>query len=283
MREVRFEVEGESIAGELHEPEGECRGQLVMVHGLLSQRAEFADAPAMLARRGWRALAIDQRGFGASGGPRGLIHADRSVADTLAAVEWLRKDLPGAPVGVVGHSMGAVFALGALARDPSIPAGVVASPMRRIRDEIGEAEFLAYRAGDALSRLMARAGLGPLVIPYKNRYRDLFLDADAARRAQERRFLSATVSLANYEALMAMDAAEVARRVRQPVLTLVARHDRVVKAASSRAVHDALAGPKEMVTLECGHSMFGDCEAGRAVDAVDRWMGLHLRAAPRAA
>lgn len=277
MREVRYEVEGEPVAGTLHEPEGEARGQLVLVHGLLSRALEFADAPARLAAKGWRVLGIDQRGFGASGGPRGVIAQERATADVLGAVAWLRKERPDLPVGLVGHSMGAVFVLDAMASDAGVGAAVLAAPMRTVRGELGQAEFLGYRAAAALSRAKQRAGLGPLRVPYKNRYRDLFHDAEAARRAERAGFLVDSVSLANYEALMGMDAVASARRVRQPVLVVVAQFDKVVKAASSLAVYEALAGPKELATLACGHSLFGDCEAESAAGHVDRWMRAHLK------
>jgi len=276
VQEVRFDVEGESVAGSLHEPSGPAKGQLVLVHGFLSQRTEFADAPAKLAQKGWRALAIDQRGFGASGGPRGVLSGPRATADTLAAVAWLRKERPDLPVGLVAHSMGAVFGTAALAAEPTIRAAVLAAPMRTVRAELGSGEFLGYRVANALSRAKARVGLGPLVVPYKNRYKDLFLDPAAAKRAEEAGFLSATVSLGNYDALLAMDSVASARKLRQPTLVILAKHDKAVKHASSRAVFDALAGPKEIVEIESGHSMFGDARADEAVDLVDRWMARHL-------
>lgn len=279
MREVRYDVEGEPVAGTLHEPSGEARGQLVLVHGLLSRGLEFADAPRRLAERGWRALAIDQRGFGDSAGARGVISQARATADVLGAVSWLRKDRPDLPVGLVGHSMGAVFVLEALAADVSVGAAVLAAPMRTVRSELGGAEFLGYRVAAALSRAKQRAGLGPLVVPYKNRYRDLFHDPEAARRAEKAPFLVDSVSLANYDALLAMDATAPARRMRRPVLVVLAQFDKVVKASSSLAVYEALAGPKELATLACGHSLFGDCEAESAAAHVDRWMRTHLKRA----
>lgn len=277
MSEVRFEVEGEPVAGTLYEPQrGEARGQMVLVHGFLSSRGEFAQTGARLAERGWRVLAMDQRGFGGSGGAPGIISQERASADALGAAQLLRKQRPDLPVGVVGHSMGCLFALHALVADPHIRAAVLAAPMRSIRAELGSTEFLGYRLAAAASRAKQRAGLGPLLVPYKNRYRDLFHDREAMRRAEKAGFLSKQVNLANYDALLAMDALPPARKADRPVLVILAEHDRAVKRESSMAVYEALPGPKELVALPCGHSLFGDCEAEKAVAHVDRWMGLHL-------
>lgn len=278
MREVRFEVDGESVAGKLWEPAGEPKGQLVLVHGLLSQAAEFAEAGVRLAERGWRVLAVDQRGFGASGGERGIIRTSRATADVLGAVAWLRKEKPGVPVGLVGHSMGALFTLNALVADSSIRAAVVATPMWSVRAELGDAEFQMYRVAGALSRLKSRVGLGDLLVPYKYDYDRLFHDPDAARRAREQAFLVRQVNLRNYDEFMAMDSTQHAREVTQPTLVIVADYDRAVKREHSMRVYEALAGEKELATLPCGHSLWGDLESQRAIDLVEAWFERHLAA-----
>lgn len=280
MREVRFEVDGETVAGSLHEPAGTPRGHLVLVHGFLSQRGEFGDAAERLAQRGWRVLAIDSRGFGASGGPRGRIGAARAIGDVKAALEWLARDRPGLPAGIVAHSMGTCFALGALAQGADAKAVVLAAPMSNVRAEVGQAEFLGYKAARAASNLAERIGLGPIAVPYKYREKDLFVDAEAARRAEAAGFLGRKISLANFNDLLsdAMDSRTYAPRVRQPALVILAKHDRAVKRASSLSVHDALGGPKELVEVDSGHSMFGDRDAASVLGHIDRWMGRHLLA-----
>jgi alpha-beta hydrolase superfamily lysophospholipase len=277
VREVRFEVDGESVAAKLHEPEGPPAGQLVLVHGLLSQGREFADLPERMASKGYRVLALDQRGFGASGGPRGIITQERATADVLSAVAFLRKEHAGAPVGLVGHSMGAVFALRALAEDPTIRAAVLGAPMLTVRAELKGAEFQMYRVAHALSRVTARTPLGSVKVPYKYDYERLFHSKDAVKRAREDPFLHPTVDLVNYPAFMAMDASRDAPRVRQPVLVILAAHDRAVRRENSLAVYDKLGGPKELVTIPSGHSMWADEAAEAAAGHVERWMTAHLR------
>lgn len=87
----------------------------------------------VLAGRGWAALAIDQRGFGARQGPgeRALVKQalwqgrtlwGLRLRDTLAALDWLRAQ-PGfaaLPVVTLGLSMGSTLALWAAALDDRI-------------------------------------------------------------------------------------------------------------------------------------------------------------------
>lgn len=276
MRDVRFEVDGETVTGALHEPEGEARGNVLLVHGLLSQRLEFGDAPQRLASMGWRVLSFDQRGFGASGGARGILTQERATDDVLAALAWLDQDKPGLPTAVLGHSMGALFALRALAMRPDVRCGVLVAPMRSPRDEVNPAEYVGYRAAHLMSTLTTRVGVGPIRVPYKYDYADLFVDPDAVKRAREDAFLHPQVDLTNVPAFLEMNAEAEARRVKQPVLVVIAKHDRAVKPANSRRVHDALAGRKELVTVDSGHSVFGDRDANNALRLVDDWLSREL-------
>lgn len=279
MREIRFEVDGESVAGALHDPpRGKPLGAIVLVHGFLSQRGEFADTGDRLAERGWRVLAIDQRGFGASGGPRGRISAARAIADVKGALRWSEADQPGLPQGVVSHSMGACFALGAMATTPEIKAAVLAAPMSTVRAEVGALEFLGYKVARDASNLSERLGFGSLTVPYKYREKHLFKDPEAVKRAEEAGFLGKKVDLANFNDLLEMDSRSFAAHVKRPVLVLIATEDRAVKRASSVSVYDALAGEKELVEVKSGHSLFGDADAARAIQETDRWLRQHLLA-----
>lgn len=276
MQPLRFEVEGESVHARLYEPEGPARGQVVLVHGLLSQALEFGGLPERLAAAGFRTLGLDQRGFGASGGARGIVTQERATADVRAAVEQLRRQRPELHVGLVGHSMGAVFTLRALAEDAAIRTGVLAAPMDTVRSELMLPEYWMYRALHAASEVASRTPVGSLQVPYKYDYDRLFLDKDAAALAKEKPFLHPTVDLSNVPAFLAMSSSREAPRVKQPVLVMLAEHDRAVRHASSMRVYEALGGPKELVKLESGHSVWSDTKAEEAAQRVVDWMAKHL-------
>ncbi|HUR68590.1 MAG TPA: alpha/beta fold hydrolase [Candidatus Thermoplasmatota archaeon] len=278
MREARFDVDGESVAGALFETKAKPLGQLVLVHGFLSQRGEFADLGERLAEKGWRCLAIDNRGFGASGGARGRISAPRAIADVKGALRWLDREQPGLPLGLIGHSMGACFALGAMATEPLVKAAVLAAPMASVRAEVNDAEFLGYKVARAASNFSERLGLGSIKVPYKYRERHLFKDSEAVKRAEEAGFLGKRIDLGNFNDLLDMDSRDYAPHVKRPVMVLLAEADRAVKHASSLLVYEALGGEKEIARVDTGHSMFGDAEAAAAVAHVDRWFRHHLLA-----
>jgi alpha-beta hydrolase superfamily lysophospholipase len=94
--------------------EGNCRVQVLALHGLNDYRNAFAEAGDFLAAQGVTVLAYDQRGFGESDG-FGLWHgSDRMVRDLRLMVTLLNAAHPGCPLYVLGESMGGAVTLTAL-------------------------------------------------------------------------------------------------------------------------------------------------------------------------
>ncbi|MEV5721111.1 alpha/beta fold hydrolase [Amycolatopsis mediterranei] len=127
--DVSFTVEGIEIAGHLHMPDAAAPGPAVLIAGPSPQvKEQVPDTyAARLAAMGFRALTIDYRNFGASGGePRLREDPAGKLADLRAAVSFL-SHLPEVDphhIAIVGVCAGAGYALTAAARDPRIRAFV---------------------------------------------------------------------------------------------------------------------------------------------------------------
>lgn len=102
------------------EPPGECRGSLLALHGG-GARAAYWDSPVsqadslvrLASQLGWRVLAPDRPGYGASFGHGLSTEAQAELFEEIAAT-WLT---PGTPLVVVGHSLGAIVSLRLAARN----------------------------------------------------------------------------------------------------------------------------------------------------------------------
>jgi uncharacterized protein len=92
---------------------------VLLLHGNGASRTQTAENAAWLASRGYAALAIDFRGNGASP-PSTHSFGWTESRDAHAAFEWLRRAQHGAPIGVIGISMGGAAAL--LGSDGPVPA-----------------------------------------------------------------------------------------------------------------------------------------------------------------
>ena len=107
-------------------PEGPVRRVIVALHGMNDYAMAFQDDGPVFASRGVATYAYDQRGFG-RGPHRGLwAGRDLLTADVKAAVLAARRQHPGIPVTVLGHSMGGAVAISAFADpDPPLADGLI--------------------------------------------------------------------------------------------------------------------------------------------------------------
>jgi pimeloyl-ACP methyl ester carboxylesterase len=92
---------------------------VLLLHGNGASRAAMAPTAAWLASQGYAALTIDFRGHGESSPAQHSFGLDES-RDAAAAFAWLKQRQHGAPVAVLGSSLGGAAAL--LGRDGPLPA-----------------------------------------------------------------------------------------------------------------------------------------------------------------
>jgi len=96
-------------------PAGSCAasGTVLIVHGLGEHIGRYEGVAARLTGWGWHVVGHDQRGHGASGGPRGDVpEAVRLQQDLALVIDALRSDpaLGAGPLVLLGHSMGGLVA-----------------------------------------------------------------------------------------------------------------------------------------------------------------------------
>jgi acylglycerol lipase len=92
---------------------GEPWATMLLVHGLAEHSGRYEHVGAQLAAAGIDTFAFDQRGFGASGGPRASIDRWSQYHDDLEErLVALRSIAPGRPLVLFGHSLGGLISLG---------------------------------------------------------------------------------------------------------------------------------------------------------------------------
>ncbi|MEB3298079.1 MAG: alpha/beta fold hydrolase [Candidatus Sericytochromatia bacterium] len=277
-------IPGEPIlSAAYHRPKGDGPFPgVILVHGLLSAKEEYAGLGLAFAERGIAALSFDFRGHGASAGVRSLVVGDQQLDDLDRALALLEAqgEVDSRRILLVGHSLGTVpvlrmlsaqperFAGAILMAPPSIPAKTQSLPMRAF-----------YRAAYRAARVVHDLSGQHVHVPYPYAYRDLFVDPSARRRAEALGFLQRTLSLMGYPYLFEeIDNPAVARGVRVPVLVVAASEDRVIPDALSREVYDALASEdKEWIrVVGAGHSMMSDRGHEELTRLLVDWAGRHL-------
>jgi fermentation-respiration switch protein FrsA (DUF1100 family) len=119
------------------------RGAVLLLHGVRADRRQMAARARFLAAAGHAVLLIDLPAHGESAGQR-ITFGVREAACVHAALDHLRRVLPGERIGVIGVSLGAAsFVLSGAG--PTVHAAVLESMYPTIEDAV--ANRLAIRFG----------------------------------------------------------------------------------------------------------------------------------------
>jgi alpha-beta hydrolase superfamily lysophospholipase len=104
----------------------EARAAAIFMHGIASHGAWFAETAAFLAEHEIAVYALDRRGSGLSGGPRGHISSyGQAIADAEACLDLVAREHPGRPVFLIGSSWAAKLAVAVAARQQDRLAGLI--------------------------------------------------------------------------------------------------------------------------------------------------------------
>ncbi|MFQ5817756.1 MAG: alpha/beta fold hydrolase [Terriglobia bacterium] len=138
-RPVQVPVDGEMLAGIYWQPPKPLSAALLLLPGAEAGKEDWIPLAERLQRSGYAVLAVDLRGPGAAG------EATRA-ADIAAAFAFLRdqKRVDAARLALIGAGGGADGALRFSAREPSIHALVLLSPLASEAAEPVEAAMAYY-------------------------------------------------------------------------------------------------------------------------------------------
>ena len=218
-RDVAFRSDGLTLRGWWIP--GPRHQTLVMIHGWTSSRAEPLSKAGYLLRAGYSVLVFDLRGHGASDGHYTTM-GYREVDDVHAAIALAQTLDPGAPVALIGYSMGAALAVEEAARNPAVVAVV---------EDSGFSSLSAVFAAD-FSHLLGGLPAMPFGLAYVAiAQSDLGFSIDAVRPVAD------------------------AARLGKPMLAILGTADRTVPPAEGYAIYRAATGPKQLLVVPgAGHT-----------------------------
>lgn len=185
---------------------------VLLLHGVKDSRASTAPTATWLSGLGYAVLTIDFRGHGESDMSERSFGL-REASDARAAFEWLKRRQAGAPVAVIGTSLGGAAALlgasGPLPADALVLQAVYPDIRRAIRNRI--ADRLTTAPAYLLEPLLSSQS--------------------------KPRFGAMPGDLSPLEAL---------RRYRGPVFVIGGQEDRYTPPAETRALFEAAPGAKNL-------------------------------------
>jgi alpha-beta hydrolase superfamily lysophospholipase len=253
-------------------PVPDARGTVVIVHGLGEHIGRHARVAERLNAEGWSVLGHDQRGHGASEGPRGaLAHADDFLTDLAQVIDIARSRHPG-PLVLLGHSLGGLIA----------SRFVLGTPGAAWRREV-DALVLSSPALDPSMNAFQKgllAVLGPIApnLAVNNGLKPAWISRDpAVVRAYQADPLvhdRVTPRLVRF----IIDGGEAVRGAaaawRVPTLLMWAGSDRCVAPAGSAAF--AAAAPRDLVSSRefkpLFHEIFNEPEQAEVLGVLTAWL-----------
>ena len=245
------------------------RAVVVLVHGLGEHAGRYQALAERLHGWGFAVWAHDHHGHGESSGARGGLPSELRLVDDLALIiDDARRENPGRPLVLLGHSLGGLVAASLVARGVRPVDGLVLSSPGLDPGLNGFQKALLA----VLPRIAPRLRVG-------NGLDDNFLSHD---RAVVQAYRDDPLTHDRIGGRLARFLAHEGRKVQQsaahwpvPTLLIYAGDDHLVVPAASRAFAEA-AAPSGMVETRCFeslyHEIFNELDAGPVFVALQRWL-----------
>ena len=251
-------------------PAGQPLGTVILVHGLGEHAGRYGEVAAHLHQWGFAVRAYDQQGHGQSEGARGdMLRPGSLEADLCRVIDDTRQhpSLQGAPLILLGHSMGGLVVARTLAEGlRPVDAAVLSSPALGGFPNIFQKILLAI-----LPRLAPHLRVdNGLKAEFVSRDPDVVkaYQTDAMVHRRIATGLAAWILESGEKTLVNAAKWEV------PTLLLYAGQDRLVNAQASADF--ARSAPKAVVQAECFeamyHEIFNDLYRAQVFTSLRRWL-----------
>ncbi len=251
------------------------RTVVVIAHGAGEHSARYAHVAARLVAEGYAVYALDHRGHGHSEGRRAQIdRIDNVVADLDALITLAASAHPGAPVVLLGHSMGGAIALAyTVLHESRLSALMLSGPLA------------ALEAASPPVRMMARVlsaltpNLGVLAV-------------DPSLVSRDPTVVDAYVSdpLVHHGKLPARTIAELARAIESfpvgvrsitiPTLIMYGTADQLCPPAGSKMLAERIGARDKTFRPYEGlyHEILNEPEQDQVMDDMCAWLAAHVSA-----
>ena len=249
--------------------DAEIKAVVLLVHGLHEHSGRYAHVGQRFAAEGYAAYAVDHPGHGRTAGRRGNIGR---MADVVAGVHALAGHAadrhPGAPLFVLGHSLGGLIALQYVTGDPAPLRGAIISAAAV---DLSAASQAMRRAGRVLSAVAPNLGVMALDANLVSRDPVVVRDYDTDPLNYRGKICARTGGE------MVAAAEPMPRRVaslRLPLLLLHGADDRLVPKAATALIAEHAGSPDITVKLYDGlyHEVLNEPERNVVLGDILEWL-----------
>ena len=251
----------------------ECRGTVLITHGIAEHSECYSHVAEALAKEGWAAFAWDLQGHGKSEGKRGYVKNFKEFPrDLKTIIEKIKNDgsLKANPFFLVGHSMGGLITLSALAFEslPPIAGAVFSSPALGIAVEVPKIKEMASHWINSL--------WPTLTLSNEVKYPDLSRDPQMVDSYSKDSLRHTKVSAPLYLGMVEEMSRVIAnpQKITTPVYFQIAGEDKITSAQTSLDFYKTLECEKKLSLYQDSyHEIYNDINKKETIDDLISYLG----------
>jgi alpha-beta hydrolase superfamily lysophospholipase len=251
-------------------------GVVLLLHGYAEHSGRYGWVMERLGEAGFSVYAPDIRGFGASARPGALADLDSlesAVRDVASLAAVIQRVLPGAPLFLLGHSMGGMLAALYALRHPEGLAGLVTTGAA-----VEIPEFISpllLRVSGLLSRLL------PLLPAQPFEYHELSRDPQVIRALEEDPlyYKGKMRARTGYQQLLGIrEVLSGLSNLRLPLLVLHGAEDRTISPKASEAFFRGASSQDKTMKIFPGlrHEILNEPEREQVLAVILDWLRRRL-------
>ncbi len=250
------------------------RACVVISHGLGEHGGRYAPLAKTLLDLGFSVYAIDHRGHGQSGAPRGLIRNFQHCVDDLDHLMTAVVALQKCPIILLGHSMGGAIATAYTLQHQDRLAALILSGAALNSDMVPGAMKLVCKFLGALAPRLPVLKIDPSLVS-----RD---PEQVALYANDPLNLHGSVPIRTIAQMVATISGMPPKfnQISLPILILHGEEDQLIPSKSSMALHDSISSADKTVHIypELYHEILNELEADRARVSNDicEWLAVRF-------
>ena len=241
----------------------------VVVHGHGEHGGRYQHLAEWFTPLGATVYAMDLRGHGRSGGPRGHAPSLTTLIDQIDAVVLWAREESGGPVVLIGHSFGGLLAIAyAMRHTNHIDRAVFSAPLLQLKVKV---PWWKRRLANVLPKVAPRFSLSNEVDPDV-----LSHDPANARAYRTDPLVHDRITAGLYADAIARGEEFIARapELRVPFLLLHGRDDRIVDPIGSQRFFARATVPERAFCLYPGmyHEIFNEVDQEKVFRDVESWL-----------
>ncbi len=261
-------------------PDGAPKAAIAIVHGYAEHSGRYEHVGKRFAAAGYAVYALDLRGHGRSEGERALVRSvDEYVSDAAALLSRVRDRQPGAPLVILGHSMGGlIVALMIAGETHELTCAVLSGPVLRAAGGPARLVELLFRA---LSRLFPKLPLAKLDSAKVSRDPAVVAAYDGDPLVYRGRIKLGLIG-AMMRAVRAMQSKM--KDVTLPLLIVHGAEDGLADPEGSRLLHERARSSDKTLRIYDGlyHEIFNEPERDQVLSDVIAWLDERVAVHERA-